>query len=100
MLPEAKSEELLYASSLPYSVYVYTYPKGKVVGFLSGFSPRGLCSNQNGDVFVASRYGVYEYPHGRAKPIAIIAVQYPEGCSLDPTTGDLAVVNEDSGGPG
>ncbi|MGA7355728.1 MAG: hypothetical protein WBW76_09900 [Candidatus Cybelea sp.] len=94
MRPEARGEDLLYASSLPYSVYVYTYPKGKLVGFLSGFSPRGLCSNENGDVFVASGYDVYEYPHGRAKPIALLADQYPQGCSVDPTTGDLAVVNQ------
>lgn len=94
ILPEASGEDLLYASSLPYSVYVYTYPKGKLVGFLSGFSPRGLCSNANGDVFVTSGYDVYEYPHGRAKAIAILADQNPQGCSVDPTTGDLAVVNQ------
>lgn len=95
MLPEARGENLLYASSLPYSVYVYTYPKGKTIGFLSGFgAPRGLCSNRNGDVFVTSDYDVYEYPHGRAKPIAILADEYPNGCSVDPTTGNLAVVNE------
>jgi hypothetical protein len=94
MLPEARGKDLLYASSLPYSLYVYTYPKGKLVGYLYGLSPRGLCSNENGDVFVTSGYDVYEYPHGRAKPVAILADQYPQGCSVDPTTGNLAVVNQ------
>jgi hypothetical protein len=37
MLPEAKTEDLLYVSSNDQgAVYVYTYPEGKIVGTLSG----------------------------------------------------------------
>jgi hypothetical protein len=36
MLPEAKSEDLLYVSNV-YTITVYSYPKGKLVGTLSNF---------------------------------------------------------------
>ena len=43
MLPEAKSETLLYVSNV-YTITVYSYPKGKLVGTLSDFEkPYGEC---------------------------------------------------------
>jgi len=42
MLPEAKSEDLLYISDVT-GVHVFSYPKGTLVGDLTGFaSPQGL----------------------------------------------------------
>ena len=40
MLPEAKSKDLLYVSTSD-SVYVFSYPKGTLVGTLTGFDYRG-----------------------------------------------------------
>src|ERR1700728_389190 len=55
MLPEAKSEDLLYVSNYANgTVTVYSYKAGKLVGTLSGLRlPTGLCTNKRGDVFIA-----------------------------------------------
>ncbi len=110
MLPEAKSGPLLYLSVFKDSeaaVDVFTFPRGKLVGTLTGFaSAYGLCSDNKGNVFVTDWYrqDITEYAHGGTKPIATLADPGYEttGCSFDPTTGNLAVVNEatSSGGAG
>jgi hypothetical protein len=50
--------------------------------------------DKTGDVWIAS-YGsrsVQEFAHGGSAPIATLATSgYPVGCSIDPTTGNLAV---------
>ncbi len=95
MHPEAQGRDLLYVASIPYDVDVYTYPQGKMVGALSGFmGPRGLCSNAGGDVFVTETYDVKEFAHGGDAPIATLSDPYgtPQGCSVDPASGKLAVV--------
>src|SRR5579863_7022790 len=98
-LPQPKGRKLLYVSSdFDQPVSVYTFPGGKLVGTLTGPSgPRGLCANRAGDVFVPFIYipgGVYEYAHGGGAPIAELGLLYdnPNGCSIDPKTGALAVV--------
>ena len=102
MLPEAKSEDLLYVSDY-YGVHIFSYPKAQHVGDLYGFgSPAGLCSNQSGDVFVTDTqtYNVYEYAHGGTKRLKTLYDNYvdfnPVDCSVDPTTGDLAVASLDA----
>jgi hypothetical protein len=60
----------------------------------------GLCSDEQGDVFVTafntntageSSY-VYEYRHGRTKPIAkLLDPLAADACSVNPVTGNLAV---------
>jgi hypothetical protein len=106
MLPEAKSEDLLYASDIRNSVvWVYAYPSGQQVGRLSGFpsQPAGLCSDSLGDVYVAtsgvdvSSSNVYEYAHGGTNPINTLSDPGQAfGCAVDPTTGNLAVANPHS----
>jgi hypothetical protein len=99
MLPEAKSEDLLYVSdAVVNNVYVYAYPDGKLVGTLSGFQqPEGDCADKAGNVFVANydAENILEYAHGGTRPIATLtdAYYYPEDCSSDPTSGNLAVTN-------
>jgi hypothetical protein len=96
-------KDLLYVSDTATSdVYVYSYPKGRFVGALTGFNdPQGLCSDQNGNVFIANPngYDVLEYAHGGKEPIATLydPPRTPEGCSVDPTTGDLAVTDNSPG---
>ncbi|MGC9992201.1 MAG: hypothetical protein ABSD52_07400 [Candidatus Cybelea sp.] len=102
MLPEAKNEDLLYVSNV-YTITAYSYPAGKLVGTLSDFDkPYGLCVDAKGDVFVTDSVfaKIYEYPHGGTKPIRTLSdPEYvPYGCAVDPTSGNLAVMNySDSG---
>jgi hypothetical protein len=102
MAPDTKKRDLLYVSdSFPYGsndVYVYSYPKGKLKGTLTGFNePSGQCVDKAGDVFIAN-FGasqILEYAHGGTSPIKTLSDPdyYPLGCSVDPTTGNLAVTN-------
>jgi len=102
MLPEASSEDLLYTSDDAAQVYVYSYPALKLVGQLAGFgkvATQGLCVDGQGDVFVPSGLSnesgyVYEFSHGGTYPIATLDDPgWGAGCSVDPTTGNLAVAN-------
>jgi hypothetical protein len=103
MLPQAKSEDLLYVSDLLAQVVdIYTYHDGhKLVGMLTGFfNPEGLCVDKAGDVYVTNDtsegvHQITEYAHGATTPLATL--NDPDGrangCSVDPTTGDLAVAD-------
>jgi hypothetical protein len=111
MLPEAQHDNLLYVSvqttcctGSGADLYVFSFPAGKLVGELNVTTDTmfGLCSNANGDVFVtafdtsdsfASSY-IYEYAHGGTSPIAKYYDPWEsDACSVDPTTGNLAVAN-------
>jgi hypothetical protein len=94
-----QGRNLLYASTLgDKPVYVYTFPGGKMIGLLNGpIGPRGMCVDRSSDIFTPFIYipgGVYEFAHGGGTPIAYLGFPYDgeNGCSVDPTTGDLAVV--------
>lgn len=100
ILPDAKMQpSLLYVSSiLSDDVYVYSYPAGKAEGTLTGFDdPYGLCSDAAGNVWIVDDGAneIVEYAHGGTKPIATLKDpgEYPEGCAVDPVTGNLAVTN-------
>jgi hypothetical protein len=101
--PEAKGKDLLYVSDV-YGVHVFSYPKGLLLGNIYGFSsPAGLCSNQAGDVFVTDTPAgqVYEYAHAgttRLKTLYDNSVDFnPIDCSVDATTGNVAVASADAG---
>ncbi|HEY6326958.1 MAG TPA: hypothetical protein VIW73_10665 [Candidatus Cybelea sp.] len=56
--------------------------------------PAGECADRPGNVYVAEFYGqdVVEYAHAGASRIKTLAAPgFPLGCSIDPTTGNLAV---------
>jgi hypothetical protein len=98
MLPEAKSDDLLYVATGD-NVYVLSYPHGRLVGSL-GIGGNNLCSDNQGDVFIPATngYQVLEYAHGGEAPIQTLADgDIPLGCAVDPRTGNLAVTNEGSG---
>lgn len=106
MAPSSSSQDLLYVTGACGGVCVFAYPSGTLVGELSdSSSPLGECVDKSGDVFVVNfgfedgTPGVYEYAHGGTSPIAELSDPgyNPESCSVDPTTGNLAVTN-DSGG--
>jgi NHL repeat len=97
VVADAKRLDLLYVSYAG-AVYVYSYPQGKLKGTLGGFSsPRGLCVDSAGDVWITdyNEQQIVEYAHGGTEPIAMLsdADERPIDCSVDPTTGDLAVSN-------
>lgn len=104
MLPEANKENLLYVASAASAkanherILIFTYPQGKLVGQLTGFSypMYGLCINHARDLFVADFYGqeVREFAPGGTNPILTLHTHgSPFGCAVDPTNGDLAVMN-------
>ena len=91
--PDAASQDLLYVSDVQ-EVRVYTYPRGKYEGTLLGFNiAQGECVDNAGNVYVVDEgYGkVFEYAHGSKKRLRTINSGFPEGCAIDPTTGNLAV---------
>jgi hypothetical protein len=65
---------------------------------VTGFAtPTGECTDQTGDVFItdSTLEEIVEYGHGGSTPINVIsdAGYQPYACSVDPTSGKLAVAN-------
>lgn len=88
-------QELLYVSTRN-GIVMLTYPQGKLIGsFAANEASVYLCSDPNtGNVFVPQSGAIEEYAHGGTTPIS--SLKPPQSvtvgaCSVDPTTGDLAV---------
>jgi hypothetical protein len=100
MLPGTSSgADLLYVAGRSGAVYVVTYPQGQLIGELSlptGPNSGGICSDSDGDIFVPDGREIVEYAHGGTQPIATLSEDggIAVGCSVDQTTGNLAVTNE------
>ena len=79
----AAAGPLLYVSDIgAEDVDVFSYPGGKQVGKLTGFSePAGLCTDRKGDVFVVDSGSdrILEYAHGGTSPIATLRAGRPSG---------------------
>jgi hypothetical protein len=109
LMPSEKSgTDLLYVTNLyGADATVYKYPRGaKPVQYLSGTqSLNGACTDKSGDVFITTGQPytytstVMVFAHGRGRPIRTLKVPIAASndCSVDPGTGDLAVVS--GGGP-
>ncbi len=99
MDPDARKGALLYASdSAADVVKVFSYPRGKLVGTLTGFqTPQGMCVDKAGHVFITNSGAaqILKYAHGGTAPIATIADpdEHPIGCAISPVNGDLAATN-------
>jgi hypothetical protein len=93
-----KRKDLVYVSAGS-SVLVYEYGMKTELFKLPDFTDaRGSCSDANGNVYVTN-FGaadILEFRHGASKPTRILLdpEAYPVDCSVDPKTGDLAVLNE------
>ena len=94
-----RATSLLYIAAWPPAVYVYTYPKGQLVGTLTGSAQLfGECTDSAGDVFIVAYSNgsvtsstIYEYAHGGTSPIATLNdPKTAQGCAVDPQTGNLA----------
>lgn len=95
MARDASTRDLLYLSNRQDgSVHVYSYPEGKLQGWLQNLSASGLCSDSNGDVFVPNGNEIREYEHGGTQPIAVLRDPFggaTQFCAVDPLSGNLAV---------
>jgi len=93
---DAWSGDLLYVATGG-DVYILSYPSGKVVGRLGVEYADNLCSDKAGDVFVVQ--GAYEtvleYSHRGKLLQTLQTYDVPQSCSVDPTTGNLAVPTVD-----
>ncbi len=104
--PGPGKQWLIYAAdnaSGTIDIYNYRVKAGKLYGQITGLaSPYGECTDDAGDVYVAdtTTAKISEYAHGGITPIATATDGYgiPLGCSVDPTTGNVAVSN--FSGPG
>jgi len=96
------SGDLIYATGPCGGTCVISYPEGKVVASLSvgGSLGSGACTDSSGDVFITNDDTVVEYTHGGTTPIETLNLPGDEakGCSVDPKTGNLAVIFRGSGG--
>jgi hypothetical protein len=95
--PDAASQDLLYVSD-GRTVTVYSYPQGRLLGTLKHFNDATrMCADKNGNIYVVddSYYKIFEYAHGGTKRLATLTspIKEPVGCSINPTTGDLAVTS-------
>jgi hypothetical protein len=104
MDPDAKGKDLLYVTNPGANeILVYSYPQVRLVGKLTGFYysvPDGVCADKNGDVWIVlnNSQEIVEYKHGGTTQIATLSDPgyYPTICSVDPTTGNLAVANKET----
>lgn len=95
MKPDAVTRDLLYISDFT-TVKVFTYPQGEPEGILRGFVESvGECVDKSGNIFVVDLGAnqILEYAHGAITKRTVLEspIGYPNGCSVDPTTGNLAV---------
>lgn len=67
-------------------------------------APEGACSDEHGNVFVTSSGSstIVEFAHGGTEPVSTLSDpgEYPAACSVDSTSGHLAVINYLSAGGG
>lgn len=94
------NQDLLYVSNGNDEVTVYNYSTQKLVRVLTNFTkPRGECTDAEGNVYITdyTAQQILEYAHGGAKPIEKFddSPDSPYSCAIDPTTGKLAVANDD-----
>jgi hypothetical protein len=108
ILPDAGKQWLLYVSdgsTGTIDIYNYRIRVGKLYGQITGFTfPYGQCIDRAGDVYVVDNATakIYEFAHGATSPLATATDDYgsPIGCSVNPTTGDVAVSNFSESGSG
>jgi len=88
---ETKAKSWMYVAADGRS-YVLSYPKGKIAGTIAA-AAKGACSDSDGDAFLTEQSAVVEYSHGGTTPISSLDLPgQTYGCSIDPISGDLAVV--------
>ncbi|MGB8150912.1 MAG: hypothetical protein WCE97_06925 [Candidatus Cybelea sp.] len=93
MASNLTKKDLLYVSNFYSSdTLVFTYPSGKLVGTLTGGGTVACASASSGDWWASGNDEMLEYAHGGKSPIKTLTGA-SGACAVDPTTGDLAVLN-------
>lgn len=120
---QPNGKDLVYVAStssficFPYlcatgEVGVYTFPEGNFVkswvGPKNSSVADGECADAAGEIFVtySQKSGsdwtgeVLKFAHGGTKPVGTLSNEsaFPTACSVDPVSGDLAVVSNSSNG--
>jgi hypothetical protein len=101
MSPQAKNDDLVYVSNAANdTVTAYGLTTHKLEGVLTDiYQPFGACSDTQGNVWIVAwgNNRIIKYPHGGTQPLETLTVQDQTAdlrdCSVDPTTGNLAVTN-------
>lgn len=107
--PAGTYGDLLYVNAgcgIPQSsgICIYAFPSGKYMGWVehyAGSQAIALCSDSGGNVYVTSILAggrgsaVLVYGHAGNGPTALLRDRnyLPNGCAVDPVSGDLAVAN-------
>ena len=95
MARDAGARDLLYVSNRKDgSVYAYSQPENKLKGWLLNARATGLCSDDNGNVFIPAGNAVREYAHAGTRPVAVLRDTLggdAQFCAVDHVTGNLAV---------
>jgi len=105
--PGVASGKLLYVSDPPNGdVYIYAWdvpghPRGFFMGRITGLSaPNGMCTDKADNIWVtqfsgpkSSGAGLIEFAHNRRIGSLPDPKNEPESCSVDETTGNIAVTN-------
>lgn len=88
----SSKSDLLYVGGGA-TTYVYSYPSGTPMGSLAQPTSGSFCSDKNGNVFLTYRDAVIEYAHGGTQPLRELTIpgSTTTDCSVDPTSGDLAL---------
>jgi DNA-binding beta-propeller fold protein YncE len=94
-------DDLIYVTNGNEEVTVYSLETQKLVGVLTHFTkPMGECVDASGNIYItdAGTNTVVEYAHGGSKAIEKFddSPDTPYTCAVDPTTGSLAVANNDN----
>jgi hypothetical protein len=97
---KATSGDLLYVANelAANGVTILTYPRGKLVATITNIGgPTGICSDASGNVWVSAydkgthQFHLFKFVHGGTKPSETLHVPGGAyGCTIDPTTGNLA----------
>jgi hypothetical protein len=94
----AAHQKVIYVAGIyPNSVSVYSWHGKPLKTLKISYSPRGLCNDKNGDLYVVDTAGakIVEYAAEGSRRIRTLkdSGQRPAACSVDPNTGNLAVTN-------
>ena len=96
----ASNQDLVYATGPCGGICVLTYPQGQLVAQITVIGAAGAdCADAEGNVWVPNGNQVLEFGHGDTSPIATLSLPgtAAASCSVDPFTGNLAVVFSGSG---
>lgn len=98
MSAKASASNLLYATFGCGGTCVISYPDGKLVGTLYDAGDGPPCADQSGNVYIPQQSQLLEYAHAGTTPVATFtAGGFIGGCSVDPTTGNVAVTYDNAG---